>query len=169
MTSNWAPCVTIDRATTGRTVIGAGTKLDNQVQMAHNVQDRAQLRPQRADGHRRQLRARRRGHHRRPGRHRRPPDDRRRRKIGAQAGVIRDVPKGATVFGYPALDFQESFRITAALRRLPAALGAVADAGTQAQRRCRTGGGTCRQSDQNDNRTGRRDRCSGSSAPSNRK
>ncbi len=28
---------TIDRATTGETVIGAGTKLDNQVQIAHNV------------------------------------------------------------------------------------------------------------------------------------
>ena len=26
------------------------------------------------------------------------------------------------MFGYPALDFHESFRITAALRRLPAAL-----------------------------------------------
>lgn len=29
--------VTIDRATTGRTVIGAGTKIDNLVQIAHNV------------------------------------------------------------------------------------------------------------------------------------
>jgi UDP-3-O-[3-hydroxymyristoyl] glucosamine N-acyltransferase len=28
---------TIDRATTGETVIGAGTKIDNQVQIAHNV------------------------------------------------------------------------------------------------------------------------------------
>lgn len=30
-------CVTIDRATTGNTVIGAGTKIDNLVQIAHNV------------------------------------------------------------------------------------------------------------------------------------
>jgi UDP-3-O-[3-hydroxymyristoyl] glucosamine N-acyltransferase len=30
-------CVTIDRATTGVTVIGAGTKLDNLIQIAHNV------------------------------------------------------------------------------------------------------------------------------------
>ncbi len=30
-------CVCIDRATTGETVIGAGTKLDNLVQVAHNV------------------------------------------------------------------------------------------------------------------------------------
>lgn len=115
--------VTIDRATTGRTVIGAGSKLDNQVHVAHNVRIGrcCALSAQTGiagscvigdgvitggqvgiadhlvigDGAR----------------------------IGAQAGVIKDVPKGATVFGYPALDFQESFRITAALRRLPAALG----------------------------------------------
>jgi UDP-3-O-[3-hydroxymyristoyl] glucosamine N-acyltransferase len=31
-------CVTIDRATTGTTRIGAGTKIDNLVQIAHNVQ-----------------------------------------------------------------------------------------------------------------------------------
>lgn len=30
-------CVTIDRATTGETVIGQGTKIDNLVQIAHNV------------------------------------------------------------------------------------------------------------------------------------
>ena len=30
-------CVTIDRATTGNTVIGEGTKIDNLVQIAHNV------------------------------------------------------------------------------------------------------------------------------------
>ncbi|MBK7671542.1 MAG: UDP-3-O-(3-hydroxymyristoyl)glucosamine N-acyltransferase [bacterium] len=115
--------VTIDRATTGRTIIGAGSKLDNQVHVAHNVHigRSCALSAQTGiagscvlgdgvitggqvgiadhltigDGAR----------------------------IGAQAGVIKDVPKGATVFGYPALDFQESFRITAAMRRLPAALG----------------------------------------------
>lgn len=115
--------VTIDRATTGRTVIGAGSKLDNQVHVAHNVRIGrcCALSAQTGiagsctlgdgvitggqvgiadhlvigDGAR----------------------------IGAQAGVIKDVPGGATVFGYPALDFHESFRITAAMRRLPAALG----------------------------------------------
>lgn len=114
--------VTIDRATTGRTVIGAGTKLDNQVHVAHNVKIGrcCALSAQTgiagscvigdgvitggqvgiAD-------------------HRVIGDGAR---IGAQAGVIKDVPRGATVFGYPALDFNESFRITAALRRLPAAL-----------------------------------------------
>jgi len=30
--------VTIDRATTGETRIGAGTKIDNLVHLAHNVQ-----------------------------------------------------------------------------------------------------------------------------------
>jgi UDP-3-O-[3-hydroxymyristoyl] glucosamine N-acyltransferase len=115
--------VTIDRATTGRTVIGAGSKLDNQVHVAHNVRigRGCALSAQTgiagscvlgdgvitggqvgiAD-------------------HITIGD---RARIGAQAGVMKDVPPGATVFGYPALDFQESFRITAALRRLPAALG----------------------------------------------
>lgn len=31
-------CTTIDRAVTGSTIIGAGSKIDNQVQIAHNVQ-----------------------------------------------------------------------------------------------------------------------------------
>lgn len=125
--------VTIDRATTGRTVIGAGSKLDNQVHIAHNVRigRSCALSAQTGiagsctlgdgvitggqvgiadhlvigDGAR----------------------------IGAQAGVIKDVPKGGTVFGYPALDFQESFRITAALRRLPAALARLRALETRAE------------------------------------
>lgn len=114
--------VTIDRATTGSTVIGAGTKLDNQVHIAHNVKIGrcCALSAQTgvagstvigdgvitggqvgiAD-------------------HRVIGDGAR---IGAQSGVTRDVPKGATLFGCPALDFNESFRLTAALRRLPGAL-----------------------------------------------
>lgn len=120
-------CVTIDRATTGRTVIGAGSKLDNQVHIAHNVRigRHCALSAQTgiagscvlgdgvitggqvgiAD-------------------HLSVGDGAR---IGAQAGVIKDVPAGATVFGYPALEFKESFRVTAAVRRLPDALRRLRD------------------------------------------
>ena len=52
---------TIDRGTMDDTVIGEGTKIDNQVQIGHNVAHRPALR------------------HRRTGRHRRQRDDRRRR------------------------------------------------------------------------------------------
>ena len=115
--------VTIDRATTGRTVIGAGSKLDNLVHVAHNVRigRHCALSAQTGiagscvlgDG----VIA---GGQVGIADHLTVGDGAR---IGAQAGVIKDVPPKATVFGYPALDFQESFRITAALRRLPAALG----------------------------------------------
>ena len=114
--------VTIDRATTGRTVIGAGSKLDNQVHIAHNVRigrhcalsaqtgvaGSCTLRDGVITGGQVGI-----------ADHIVIGDGAR---IGAQAGVIRDVPARAAMFGYPALDFQESFRITAALRRLPAAL-----------------------------------------------
>jgi len=113
---------TIDRATTGRTVIGAGTKIDNQVQIAHNVvigrgcalsaQTGVAGSCELGDG---VIAGGQVGiaDHLKIG-----PGAR----IGAQSGIIKDVAAGRTVFGYPALDFQESFRITAALRRLPDAL-----------------------------------------------
>jgi UDP-3-O-[3-hydroxymyristoyl] glucosamine N-acyltransferase len=113
---------TIDRATTGRTVIGAGTKIDNQVQIAHNVvvgrgcalsaQTGVAGSCELGDG---VIAGGQVGiaDHLKIG-----PGAR----IGARSGIIKDVAAGQTVFGYPALDFQESFRITAALRRLPEAL-----------------------------------------------
>ena len=114
--------VTIDRATTGRTVIGAGSKLDNQVHVAHNVRigRHCALSAQTGIAGSCTL-----GNGVITGGqvgiadHLEVGDGAR---IGAQAGVIKDVPARAAMFGYPALDFQESFRITAALRRLPAAL-----------------------------------------------
>lgn len=114
--------VTIDRATTGRTVIGAGSKLDNQVHVAHNVRlgRHCALSAQTGIAGSCTL-----GNGVITGGqvgiadHLNIGDGAR---IGAQAGVIKDVPAKAAMFGYPALGFQESFRITAALRRLPAAL-----------------------------------------------
>ena len=45
---------TIDRGSTRDTVIGEGTKIDNLVQIAHNVSDRAALPDRRANRHIRQ-------------------------------------------------------------------------------------------------------------------
>ncbi len=115
----------VDRATTGKTLIGAGTKIDNQVQVGHNVmvgracamsaqtgisgscvlEDGVTLGGQVGVGD-----------HLRIGKG---------AKVAGKSGVIRDVPAGESVFGYPALEFQEGFRLVGALRRLPELLRRV--------------------------------------------
>jgi UDP-3-O-[3-hydroxymyristoyl] glucosamine N-acyltransferase len=109
---------TVDRGSLGRTVVGAGTKLDNLVHVAHNVRigarclilaqvgiagtttvgDDVMIGGQ--AGLAGQLRV----------------GDRAR--LAAQSGVIGDVPPGATVGGYPARDHRAVLRQTAALARL---------------------------------------------------
>jgi UDP-3-O-[3-hydroxymyristoyl] glucosamine N-acyltransferase len=116
----------IDRATTGRTVIGAGSKIDNQVQIGHNVQvgracamsaqtgisgscvleDGVTLGGQVGVAD-----------HLRIGKG---------AKVAGKSGLIRDVPPGGAVFGYPALEFNEGFRLVGALRKLPDLLRRVA-------------------------------------------
>ncbi len=109
----------IDRATTGRTVVSTGTKIDNLVQVGHNVtigkhcalsaqtgisgscclgdgvtcggQVGIADHVQIGDG----------------------------AKIAAKTGIFKDVPPGRTMFWYPAFDLQEAFRMVAAVRRLP--------------------------------------------------
>ena len=111
--------VTVDRGSAGDTVIGEGTKIDNLVQVGHNVVigrntvmvaqvgiagstrigDHVQLGGQAGiqghiqigDGSR----------------------------IGGQAGVIGDVPAGAEVSGYPARSHREQMRAYALFARLP--------------------------------------------------
>lgn len=109
---------TIDRGSVGDTRVGAGTKIDNLVQIGHNVRvgarclimaqvgiagstvvdDDVMLAGQvgLAD-------------HLHVGRGAR---------LAAQSGVIGDVPAGATVSGYPARDHRAVLRQTAALGRL---------------------------------------------------
>lgn len=111
--------VTVDRATIGSTVIGAGTKIDNLVQLAHNVKtgkdclivsqvgvsgsttlgDRVILAGQAGlIGH---------------------------LKIGdgaiitAQTGVMNDVEKGAILFGSPARPSREAMKLQALYGKLP--------------------------------------------------
>ena len=115
----------IDRATTGETVIGRGTKIDNLVQIAHNVRvgplsivcaqvgisgstDVGQgvvLAGQVGIV----------GHvHVGDG-----------ARIAAQSGVPHDVPPGATISGYPAVEHALWLRQSAALKHLPELLREV--------------------------------------------
>ena len=111
---------TIDRGSTGDTVIGAGSRLDNLVQIGHNarlgrccvivaqvgiagstvLEDFVQIGGQAAvAGHLRVGQG---------------------ARIGAQAGVISDVHVGAALVGSPAQPRQEFFRQVAALKRMAA-------------------------------------------------
>lgn len=109
---------TIDRGSIDDTVIGAGTKIDNLVQIGHNctvgrlclimsqvglagstrVGDGAILAGQVGVGGHLEIGAR--------------------AKVGAQAGVFGDVPAGETWSGYPARPHRESLRASAALFKL---------------------------------------------------
>jgi UDP-3-O-[3-hydroxymyristoyl] glucosamine N-acyltransferase len=109
---------TIDRGSAQDTVIGAGSRLDNLVQIGHNVrlgrccivvaqagisgstelEDFVTIAAQAGlIGHIRIGR---------------------KARIGAQAGVMSDVEAGADVIGSPAMPFREFFRNVATLRRL---------------------------------------------------
>ena len=109
---------TIDRGSLQDTVIGAGSRLDNLIQIAHNVrlgrgcvltgqvgisgstilEDHVMIGGQAGlTGHLRIGRG---------------------ARIGAQAGVMSDVPAGAEVVGSPAQPVKEMFRQIAVLRKL---------------------------------------------------
>ena len=111
--------VTIDRATIGSTVIGAGTKIDNLVQLGHNVQvgrdclivaqvgvsgstslgDRVILAGQAGLA----------GHiHVGDG-----------AIVLAQSGIMSDVEKGQVLFGSPGRPRREAFKLMALTSRLP--------------------------------------------------
>lgn len=113
---------TIDRGSIDDTVVGAGTKIDNLVQVAHNVrigklclimaqvgiagsvrvEDGAMLLGQVGVS----------GHHTVGAGAR----------LAAQAGVFGDIPAGETWSGYPARPHKEALRAQAALFKLPSLL-----------------------------------------------
>lgn len=109
----------IDRATTGETRIGAGSKIDNQVQLAHNVtvgracavsaQSGVSGSSSLGDGVTL-------GGQVGVGDHLSVGDGVR---IAGGSGVTRDIEPGKTVFGYPAVDFSKGFRLVAHYHRLP--------------------------------------------------
>ncbi|HEU4385650.1 MAG TPA: UDP-3-O-(3-hydroxymyristoyl)glucosamine N-acyltransferase [Anaeromyxobacteraceae bacterium] len=115
----------VDRATLGRTVVGRGAKLDNLVQIGHNVQVGplcllagqvgiagsttigmgAVFGGQAGAINHLEIGAG--------------------AKFGAQTGVLGDVPPGETYTGYPAIPHAEWLRSSAALRKLPELLKRV--------------------------------------------
>jgi len=115
----------IDRGALGPTKIGRGTKIDNLVQIAHNVEigenciivSQVGISGSTKIGNGVVL----------AGQvgvvgHVEIGDGVR---VGAQSGVPRSIPAGKTVFGYPARDIMETKRIEAALTRLPELLKRV--------------------------------------------
>ena len=112
-------CTCVDRATLGETVVGRGTKVDNLVQVGHNVRigplslivAQVGISGSTEIGKGVVL----------AGQvgivgHVKIGDGAR---IGAQAGVPNDVPEGATYTGYPAMPHREWLRTMAALPRVP--------------------------------------------------
>lgn len=112
-------CVCVDRAKYGATRIGKGTKVDNLVQIAHNVVTGAHcimagqtgiagsttIGDGVVIGGASSIRD-----HVNIGT---------RAVIGARSGVVEDIQPGVTVSGIPALPHRQSLREQAALRRLP--------------------------------------------------
>ena len=103
--------VTIDRAATGTTWIQRGTKIDNLVQVAHNVvigEDSRHCVAGRDFGQHQNWRP---GDAGRPGRHRRAYYHRRRRDSGrAAAACSADIPAGQIVSGAPHMPHRQWLR-----------------------------------------------------------
>jgi len=111
---------TIDRARFGKTVIGNGVKIDNLVQVAHNVRigDHAAVAAQTGIAGSTSVGSRvRLGGQSGLGGHLRIGDG---AVVGGQAGVLKDVPAGEFVSGYPAMPHGKAAKIHAHLMRLPA-------------------------------------------------
>ncbi len=110
---------TIDRARFGKTVIARGTKIDNLVQIAHNVRvgEHTAMAAQVGISGSTHI-----GHHVQLGGqaglagHLTVGD---RAIVGAQAGVTKDVPAATFVSGYPAMDHKRAMKLQAHLARLP--------------------------------------------------
>ncbi|HEX2897616.1 MAG TPA: UDP-3-O-(3-hydroxymyristoyl)glucosamine N-acyltransferase, partial [candidate division Zixibacteria bacterium] len=117
--------VSIDRGALGPTRIGDGTKIDNLVQIAHNVQigknclivSQVGISGSTKLGNNVVL----------AGQvgiigHIEIGDG---SMVGAQSGVAKSIPPGKTYFGYPAREIMETKRIEASLSRLPELLKRV--------------------------------------------
>jgi len=116
---------TIDRATLGQTVIGRGSKLDNLIMVAHNVQIGAHTALAAQVGISGSAKI---GNYVRLGGqaglvgHITVEDG---ATVGAQAGVTKTVPAGIFVSGYPAREHMRAKREEASLTKLPALLKKV--------------------------------------------
>ncbi len=111
--------VTIDRATTGKTIIGAGTKIDNLVQIGHNVRigknciivaqvgigGSSEIGDETILGGQAGIRD-----HVKLGKG---------VMAGARAGILHDIPDGQVVSGYPAISHKEWLRAQGIYSKLP--------------------------------------------------
>jgi len=112
-------CTTIDRAAFGETIVEDGTKIDNLVQIAHNVKvgtstviaAQTGISGSSAIGNYVRM-----GGQSGISGHLNIGDF---ANIGAQAGVTKDVPKGETFSGYPAEPHAKALRLDASIRKLP--------------------------------------------------
>ena len=119
--------VCIDRATSGRTVVGRGTKIDNLVQIAHNVVlgEHCALSSQTGISGSCQIGDRvTMGGQVGLADHVEVGDN---VMIAAKSGVYKNVEAGQKIFGYPAVERAEAWRIVVAQRRLPALLRTVSE------------------------------------------
>jgi UDP-3-O-[3-hydroxymyristoyl] glucosamine N-acyltransferase len=117
--------VTVDRARFGRTVIGRGTKIDNLVQIGHNVQigEHCLIVAQAGiSGSTRLGRGVVLGGQAGLAGHLEVGDG---AAVTAQAGVSKNVPPGAVVSGEHAVDMRVHLRQMAALAKLPEALAEI--------------------------------------------
>ena len=109
----------IDRGTFGSTRIGAGTKIDNLVQIAHNVQignhailvSQVGIAGSSSIGNYVQL-----GGQSGVTDHVSVGDG---AQIAAKAGVMRDVPAGTRMFGFPARPDREQLKMYASMEKVP--------------------------------------------------
>jgi UDP-3-O-[3-hydroxymyristoyl] glucosamine N-acyltransferase len=112
-------CVTIDRATIGETVIQSGTKIDNLVQIAHNVKvgehsviaAQTGIAGSATVGSRVQM-----GGQSGVNGHIEIGSD---AVVGAKAGVVQDMPSGAVYMGFPAIPRGEWLRAQNLFAKLP--------------------------------------------------
>ncbi len=117
---------TIDRATFGETRVGSGTKIDNLVQIGHNVQVGEHCAIAGKAGIAGSARI---GNHVRIGAdagiagHISIGDG---VTVGARAGVMRSIPENKTVSGFPAIDHGRQRRVMVAQQRTPEMLHQLA-------------------------------------------
>jgi len=121
-------CTCIDRSKFGNTVIGRGTKIDNLVQIAHNVRVGAHCMFAAQAGISGSVRI---GDHCVFGGKASSADNvtigAGARFAGGLAVATKDIPPGLTVSGWPAQDHRLELRDRASLRRLPSLVKQVAD------------------------------------------
>lgn len=112
-------CVTVDRATVGTTVIGRGTKIDNLVQIAHNVKIGGDTVVAAQSGFAGSARVGSRvqfGGQAGVNGHIEIGSD---SMIGAKTGVVSDLPERSVVTGFPAIPHREWLKCQALVAKLP--------------------------------------------------